>query len=137
MYQIYFLSILTLLLSGITLSFERDRGSARVGSLFNAEVLNRPTFRMVLGLGTFLAGFLRILTVTPGDVPFIGDIVPAITGLLLGAVLIVDYYRSRSTVESAFVDTVHRIFVRNGSRYGVIGIVVAVLHFLFHRGLLL
>jgi len=137
MYQIYLLSIVTLLLSGVTLSYERLRDSVGIDSILNVAVIEKPTYRMVLGVVTLLVGFFQFLTVAPGDVPVVGDLVPAVTGVLLGLILLVEYYQSKSNVESAFVSTVSRVFVRNGSNFGLIGILVALLHFLFNRVLFL
>jgi len=137
MYQIYLLSIVTLLLSGVTLSYERLRDSVGIDSILNVAVIEKPTYRMVLGVVTLLVGFFQFLTVAPGDVPVVGDLVPAVTGVLLGLILLVEYYQSKSNVESAFVSTGSRVFVRNGSNFGLIGILVALLHFLFNRVLFL
>ena len=58
-------------------------------------------------------------------------------GLVLGGILALDYYRAKSTVETPLVETLDRLLVKNGSNFGIIGIVVAFLHFLFHRVLFL
>lgn len=137
MYQIYLLSIVTILLSGITLAYDRLRQSLGIGALFNEEMFCRPTFRLILGVVTLLVGFFQFLTVAPGDVPVVGDLVPAVTGLVLGGILALDYYRAKSTVETPVVETLDRVLVKNGSNFGIIGIVVAFLHFLFHRVLFL
>ena len=137
MYQIYLLSVVTILLAGITLAFDRLQQSLRIGSFFNAEAFTRPTFRLVLGVVTFLVGFFQFLTVAPGDVPVVGDLIPAVTGLLLGGILVVEYYHGKSTVDSPFVERLDRVLVKNGSNFGVIGIIIALLHFVFHRVLFL
>ena len=137
MYQIYLLSIVTILLSGIALAYDRLQQSLRIGSLFNEEMLSGPTFRLILGVVTLLVGFFQFLTVAPGDVLVVGDLVPALTGILLGSILAIDYYRERSTVETSLMEALDRVFVKNGSNFGIIGIVVALLHFLFHRVLFL
>jgi len=137
MYQIYLLSVVTLLLSGITLAFERLRETVDAESILNEEAIKRPTYRMILGVVTLLVGFFQFLTVAPEDVPVVGDLVPAVTGILLGGILLVEYYRGRSSVESPFIDTINRVFVENGSNFGLVGIFIALLHFLFHRVLFL
>jgi len=136
-YQIYLLSIVTILLSGIALAFDRLQQSLRIGSLFNGEMFSRPTFRLVLGVVTLLVGFFQFLTVAPEDIPVIGDLVPGVTGIVLGCILAMDYYREKSNVEAPLVEAFDRVFVKNGSNFGIIGIVVALLHFVFHRVLFL
>ena len=137
MYQIYLLSVVTILLSGVALAFDRLQQSLRLASLFNGEAFSQPTFRLVLGVITLLVGFFQFLTVAPGDIPVVGDLIPALTGILLGGILAIDYYREKSTVESPFIERLDRLLVKNGSNFGVIGIVIAVLHFLFNRVLFL
>jgi uncharacterized membrane protein len=137
MYQIYLLSVLTILLSGVALAFDRLQQALPRFSLFNDEALSSPTFRLVLGVTTILVGFFQFLTVAPGDIPVVGDLIPALTGIVLGGILAFDFYREKSTVESPLVEKLDSLLVKNGSNFGVIGIVIAVLHFLFHRVLFL
>ncbi|MEE8440400.1 MAG: hypothetical protein V3S41_01670 [Spirochaetia bacterium] len=112
MYQIYLLSIVTILLSGIALAYDRLQQSLKIGSLFNDEMFSRPTFRLVLGVVTLLVGFFQFLTVAPGDVLVVGDLVPALTGILLGSILAIDYYRERSTVETSLMEALDRCLSR-------------------------
>ena len=137
MYQIYFLSIVTVVLSGVALAFERLDERLHIGSLFNAALFTSAGFRLGLGVVTVLVGIFQFLTVAPGDVPVVGDLIPAIAGIVLGGILMVEYYQAKSTVEDGFMSAVDRIFVRNASNFGVIGIIIAALHFLFHRVLFL
>lgn len=137
MYQIYLLSIVSILLSGVALAFERLNERIRIGLFFNQELFSSINFRLGLGLVTVLVGIFQFLTVAPGDIPVVGDLIPAVTGIVLGGILIVQYYQAKSTVESGVVSTVDRIFVKNASNFGVIGIVIAFLHFLLHRVLFL
>ena len=137
MYQIYLLSVVTILLAGVALADERLQTSLRLSSFFNGEAFGQPTFRLVLGVVTLLVGFFQFLTVAPGDIPVVGDLIPAITGILLGGILVIGYYREKSTVESPAIEKLDALFVKNGSNFGVIGIAIAILHFLFHRVLFL
>ena len=137
MYQIYFLSITTILLAGVALAFERLNERVRIGSFFNVELFSSINFRLGLGVVTLLVGIFQFLTVAPGDIPVVGDLIPALTGIFLGGILIVQYYQAKATVESGFVTTLDRIFVQNASNFGVIGIIIAVIHFLLHRVLFL
>jgi hypothetical protein len=137
MYQIYFLSIITILLSGVALAFERLDARIRIGALLHAEFFDRITFRLGLGVVTALVGVFQILSVAPGDVPVVGNLIPAVTGIVLGLILALQYYQAKSTVEGGFLGALDRIFVKNASNFGVLGIIVALLHFFFHRVLFL
>lgn len=131
MIQIYLLSVLTNLLAGAVLSIDGDEDGRRIASLLNREVLTAPVFRLVLGFTTFLIGFFKFLSVTHGDVPVVGDLIPAFSGVILGMILLVLYYRERADVSSPALDTVDRLFVSNRVMFGTGGVLIAVLHFLF------
>jgi len=137
MIKIYFLSILTNLLSGLALSSDHysDRfpGFGAVRDFFSGK----PGLRVGIGVVSFLTGFLKLLTVTKGDVPVVGDLLPALTGLILGVSLIFDRYKEKSTVPSKALETADKLLLRHKSIYGSVGIVVAFLHFLMPRIILL
>lgn len=137
MYQFYFLAVITNVVAGAALSSNGMDEKLRLSSLFNRELLNQTGFRVGLGILTFVVGIFKFLTVNPDDVPVVGDIVPAVSGLLLGTILTLEYYKGRSDVSSPFVDTLQRILGNNSASFGVGGIVVGTLHFLFPRLLFL
>ena len=137
MIQIYLLSVLTNLLSGLILSAEhyseRFPGFASVRDFF----AGKPGVRVAVGIITFLTGFLKLLTVTKGDVPVVGDFFPALSGLILGLSLLFDRYKEKSTVESKALERADALLLRHKSIYGSVGIVIAALHFLMPRIVLL
>ena len=130
MIQIYFISILSNLLSGLILSShhysERFPGFSSVRDFF----VGKPGLRVTIGIIAFLTGFLKLLTVTKGDVPVIGDLLPALSGLILGAGLLFERYKEKSTVETKTLETVDKLLLRNKTIFGSVGVIIAVLHFL-------
>ena len=130
MIQIYFLSILSNVLAGLILSAghysEKFSGFGAVRDFFSGK----PGFRVAIGVIAFLTGFLKLLTVTKGDVPVVGDLLPALTGLILGLGLLFERYKEKSTVSSKTVETADKLILRHKTVYGSIGIIVAALHFL-------
>ena len=137
MYQVYFLSVVTLVLASVALGYDRLDERLHVGSFFNETIFKNLSFQLGLGIVTALVGFFQLLTVAEGDVPVVGDLIPALTGLALGGTLIVVYYKEKSTVESGTLDRLDKVFVQNASNLAYVGLAVAVLHFLLHRVLLL
>jgi hypothetical protein len=135
MRQFYFLSIVTNLLAGFVLVADRLERYPFVLSIRNS--IERPGFRLGLGLAAFVVGFFKLLTVTYGDVAVVGDLVPAFSGLALGWTLLVEYYKGRTSVPSDTLDAMDRIFVGNRFVFGIAGIASAVLHFFFPAVLLL
>jgi len=135
MLQFYFLSIALNVLAGYILITGDEGGVLEFKSGFS---LKDETFRFVVGILSVVTGLLKILSPIEGDVPVVGDLIPAITGLVCGFILIFEYYRNRSSLEaSEHTERVDRILVSNKKIIGVAALVVAVLHFLFPKVLLL
>jgi len=135
MLQFYFLSVLLNALAGYILISGDDVGVLEFKSSFS---LKDETLRLVTGILSVVTGLLKILSPVEGDVPVVGDLVPAITGFLAGFVLIFEYYRGRTSLEiTANVDRIDRILVSNKKIIGVAAIIAAGLHFLFPKVLLL
>lgn len=130
MYQFFFLSIVTNLLAGVTLAYDRIDEKVNLSALFNPVLFQNSGFRLSLGLVTFVMGFLKLLSVTPGDVPVVGDLFPAVAGMLAGFSLAFQYYRERSEVESATAESLDRVFGRKSAILGIVAIVAGLLHFL-------
>ncbi|MFW5742126.1 MAG: hypothetical protein ACOCW3_02785 [Spirochaetota bacterium] len=137
MYQVYLLSIVTLILSSVSLGFEQLEERLRVGSFFNANLMTSQGFRFGLGVVTALVGLFQFLSVHPDDTIILGNLVPAAAGMVLGGTLVLGYYREKSTVESAFVDRLDRVFLKNEANFSYLGLLIAILHFFFHRVLFL
>ncbi|MCL2374085.1 MAG: hypothetical protein FWC65_02430 [Treponema sp.] len=136
MLQFYFLSIAMNALAGyILLKGDDDDGLVVFKGGFSFK---NDTFRLVVGIVAALTGLMKILSVIEGDVPVIGDLFPAMAGLLAGFLLIFEYYRTRASAEAVDgVDKIDRLLVANKKVIGGAAIVAAVLHFLFPTVLLL
>ena len=137
MYQIYFLSIVTTLLAGVALAYDRLDERVKIGSFFGETVFRSLGFRLGLGIVSMAVGVFQFLTVAPGDVRVVGDLIPAITGIVAGGMLVLQYYQEKTTLESRFLETMDRLLLRNASNIGVLAILIGVLHFFFHRVLFL
>ncbi|MBP5157531.1 MAG: hypothetical protein K6G18_07060 [Treponema sp.] len=103
-------------------------------SLENFSVFNNRVFRLVTGVLSMFVAIIKLLS--PMDVPFIGDIVPAFAGLLGGFAFLVEYY-AISTDGSSLNETVESIFIDSRKFLGIICLVVGVIHFLIPRVVLL
>ncbi|MDR2740234.1 MAG: hypothetical protein LBB68_10455 [Treponema sp.] len=130
MIQFYFLSILLNGLSGYVLITDSDDGDAGLDTGFRLSFKNE-TCRLILGILTIVIGFLKILSVVQGDVPVIGDLIPALAGFLAGFALVFEYYRSRSTLEPEHTEKIETLLVHNKKWIGLLALVAAGLHFLF------
>ena len=135
MLQFYFLSIVMNALAGYILFAGGNDSPVVFKSGFS---LQNETFRLVVGIASALVGFMKLLSVVEGDVPVIGDLLPALSGFLAGFALIFEYYRGRASVEiPENVGKIDRLLATNKKIIGIAALAAAVLHFLFPRVLLL
>ncbi len=136
MIQFYFLSIVTNLLGGFVLSLDyleqKFPGLVRM----RAAVANNG-FQLIVGILAFIFGILKLLSVTEGDIPVVGDLLPALSGLIIGITLFISYYKARSTVTTETVEKLDSVFMKNKSIIGIAGMVVGILHFIMPRVLFL
>jgi len=135
MLQFYFLSIVLNSLSGYILILGDEDAGLELKSGFS---LKDETFRLVVGILSAVTGLLKLLSAIRGDVPVIGDLIPALMGFLTGFILVFEYYRNRSSLEdSGQSEKIDRILVNNKKIIGIAALVAAALHFLFPGVLLL
>jgi hypothetical protein len=135
MIQFYFLSVLLNAAAGFVLFSNSGEGER---SAIEDEIhfsLQNETFRLILGVLCAITGLLKLLSPVEGDIPVIGDLVPAVAGLAAGFVLLFDYYHGRSFIEEGdgkmkAVITVNRRWI------GFAVMAASVLHF-FVPGVLL
>jgi len=129
MLQFYFLSILFNTATGLVLLVTDGEDRVSEGKL--PVFVFDETFRLVLGILTAVTGFFKLLTAVRGDIPVIGDLLPALAGLAGGFALLYEFYKTRSTVEDIQLPPVVQRIVE-GKRYvGIVSIIAAACHFLF------
>lgn len=136
MMQFYLLSVVMNLLGGYILYSEMkpDKGNPFDGvrAFFREE-----TLRLVVGIMSCVTGLFKLLTVTDGDIPVIGDFSAALAGLLVGFTLVFEFYRKHTTVTSKNAERLEKIFLANKNFVGIAGMCASVVHFLFPRVLFL
>ena len=108
--------------------------SAAKASLENFSLFNNKAFRLVTGVLSMFVAVIKLLS--PMDIPFIGDFIPAFAGLLGGFAFLVEYYEAASD-GSSLNDTVQAIFIDSRKYLGVICLAAGVLHFLLPKVILL
>jgi len=136
MVQLYFLSILCNALSGYVLFAGNDNETTEKTSGF----ANNPTFNLALGILSAVTGVLKLLSPTVDKIPIIGDLVPAITGIAAGLILIFGIYRQNVSLASASTNSLDSLAGTLLSFRKPLGLglfTVALLHFLFPQALFL
>ena len=133
MLLIYLLSVVLNALVGLILSFCQEEAEPGALSLS----LNNETVRLIIGALSFLTGILKILSPVraPGNIPVLGDLLPALVGLAGGFILLFEFYRRKAPDSSVFdfLERVAALIERNRKISGYICIAVAALHAIFYQ----
>ncbi|MDR3338030.1 MAG: hypothetical protein LBT16_12590 [Treponema sp.] len=144
MIQFYLLSILFNAIAGFLLVSESagdtESGEGLSADFGNSKVpvfLKNESFRLILGVLTAVMGLLKILSATQGDIPVIGDIIPAVTGLVAGFILIFEFYHDHSVLEEGRSAGIGSFLLAHKKVAGFAALAAAALHFLFPAVLLL
>ena len=87
--------------------------------------------KLGLAILSFLIGIFKLLSVTRGDVIIVGDLLPALAGLIMGSILALEYYQERSSSETADLGKFSGFLLNTRQTFGLAGIIIAILHFLF------
>jgi hypothetical protein len=138
MLQFYLLSVLMNALAGYILFFGDAGGTLEFRCGFSVK---SETYRLVVGVLSAFTGLFKLLSSIQGDLPLIGDIVPAAAGFLCGFILIFEYYSNRSAdadePEPEYGAKNAGFLIANKKLIGAAAMISAVLHFLFPTVLLL
>lgn len=135
MLQFYFLSVVLNAFAGIVFFFGEENTSLESGFSFS---LKDDTLKFAAGILSAITGLLKILSPIEGDLPVLGDIVPAAVNFLCGFILIFEYYRRRSSIGATEqTDKIDTLLLQNKKIIGFVALAAAALHFLFPKVLLL
>ncbi|MDR2142744.1 MAG: hypothetical protein LBP29_00045 [Treponema sp.] len=134
MLPFYFLTILFNAVSGYVLAFRQEEIREKNGFSLSFD---NEVFRLILGAASIFTGILKILSPVAGNIPVVGDLVPALANLAGGFILVFEYYRKGTTVRSEAVEKTGAIVEKNRKLAGFISLGAAVLHFVFYPVLFL
>ena len=136
--QFYFLSIVCNGLSGYILTQDQDtRETFDYPDAGPVSPLQNETFRLILGALAAAVGLLKLLSPVRGDLLIIGDLIPALLGFAAGFILLFDYYRDRSSLNTEQSDGFAQILAGKRKWIGYTALIAAALHFLFPQALFL
>ena len=133
MVQIYFLLVLLNISTGLVLARSGLKRSLGPWDSWFLPFENK-LIRGLLGVLTFLTGFLGLIFVLPGDQIFLGDLFPSVTALLGGTLLVLEYYHKDPVAEEASeavpeTTKIEDFLVSNKIIIGVVCLTFGLLHF--------
>ncbi|RPJ04145.1 MAG: hypothetical protein EHM28_13965 [Spirochaetaceae bacterium] len=129
MEQLFFLSIVMNTFAGLVV----------VASHFGAKY---PVFKQLdtmsqnIGIRMIIAVVVLVIAVIKLIIPFngfpvIGDLLPTLAGISLAAILLFDYYKSRSDEHTQSFQMIDDVLLKNKFIIGIGAIITSLLHFLF------
>ncbi len=137
MVQIYFLSVLFNLLTGLILSAEFLSDKIKALKSFNEFFKTKQSSLTVISIISMIIGLFKILSCFKGDLPVIGDLLPAFGGLIGGFTLFFMCYKEKAEVSTELTEKIDSIMLNNKALIGICCIVISVLHFIFPAVILL
>lgn len=137
MHQVFFLSVLTNLLSGLALLSVKFSATQAFFRLLS-QILALWKARLLVGVLTLLTGLLSLF-IPAGGFLILGDLLPATSGITLGIALLSDFFRQNTSLPGDKDALPRPEWVSGGYRVtlGTLGILAAALHFFLPERILL
>ena len=126
MVQFYALSVIANLMVGLALCVDPEKGMAYSKA---GDLVKDRTFRFSAGILALVIGIFKLVSPFSGNVPVVGDLFPATCGLVLGAVMLIEFLKDSSGLRSKTLTKLGKYLSRYRRIVGLTGIVSAVLHF--------
>jgi hypothetical protein len=142
MVQIYFLSIVFSGLAGFLFVFADLSEGDSAGNDAKFSSIGSG-FRLIIGILAAVTGILKLLLPMGEEgktgTPILGDLLPALAGLIAGFMLIFGFYRERSPGVDSDEKINHfgEVALHYKKAVGIALLAVALLHFLFPSALFL
>ena len=130
MVQFYFLSIFVNLIGGLLLAGELlNKQFSKLDIL--QELFKAPTYLLSFSIVSAVTGIFKIISVYEGDVPVIGDIIPALISILIAVFLFISWQKSKEQEINTALEKTESLIEKYRNILGIAAIVVSLLHFFF------
>ena len=128
MVQFYFLSIFVNLIGGLLLAGEiLNKQFSKLDIL--QELFKAPTYLLSFSIVSAVTGIFKIISVYNGDVPVVGDIIPALVSILIAVYLFVSWQKSKEQEVNTALEKTDSLIEKYRNILGIAAIVVSLLHF--------
>jgi hypothetical protein len=137
MAQFYLLSVLANMIAGLTLA--GDYLGERLPFLASFKNLRaNKTAQTIVAVVAAAVGIIKLIVLSPGEtIPVVGDLLPALTGILLGAILLIEAYRPTVGRRGESLEKISKTVLTYRVPVGIAGVVIAFVHFLFPGAVIL
>jgi hypothetical protein len=107
---------------------EAGEGNGFFGQL--RRLFEEKSLKFTLGVVSLVIAVLKILGPIQGDVPVIGDLLPALGGLASGTILLFDFFRASSSIQSSTVEKLQGVILDYRKAAGLATAAAGLLHFI-------
>jgi hypothetical protein len=137
MLQFYLLSVLCTLIGSLVLVVGDLSG--KLASLVPLkEVLGGKGTQIIVGFSSLIVGVVKFFVRAPWDaVAVVGDLLPALVGIGVGLALLTDFFREKVGESSEVVEKAKNLTSVYHIPLGIVGLITAILHFLFPNTVIL
>ena len=133
MIQFYLLSVMLNVLSGYALAARRDESPSAIVRGARLVIADKG-LRMALAVLSIAVGVLKLFFALRGDIPVIGDFLPATAGIVVGSALFLDVSdeeRLPFMKQGSLAAVVEKFLVSYKISIGYAGMLAGLIHFLF------
>lgn len=132
MYQVFFFSVLLNLVAGYILIAKEPKEV--LGFTLDIDQWKKGSKSLIMAILLFTTAVFQLLSVTRGNIPLVGDVIPVLLLALAGLIFLLRYSGNRGS--EAEIKQEPSIFKYAGY-IGYANIIAGVLHFFFHPVLFL
>jgi hypothetical protein len=137
MAQFYLLSVLSNIVAGLPLAGDYLGEKLPFLASFKNLRANKAG-QTVVAIVALVVGVIKLIVPSPGEsVPVVGDILPALAGILLGAILLIEAYRPVVESRGESIEKISKTVLTYRVPAGIAGVAIALVHFLFPGAVIL
>jgi len=130
MAQFYLLSVLSNIVAGLTLAGDYLGEKMPFLASFKNLRANR-TATVTIAIVTLLIGIIKLIVLSPGaTIPVVGNLLPALSGIAIGAILLVEVFRQKVESQGEQLKKISTTVLSYRVPMGIAGAVIGFLHFL-------
>ena len=141
--QIYFLTVLANILAGLVIANSFLKEKIKGFDKFS-DMLENRTFKLWLGIAVAVIGILSFFKFGEKDIVIIGDLLPSLSSLFCGFVLISQYIAVKSEGDdsvseevSGFFKSVSALSEKYNAIIGITAIIIGILHMILPSAVIL
>lgn len=135
MIQFYLLSVVFNTITGLVLINNKTLSNAVNTSDSKNPFYEAKNFLLILGILTAFTGFMKLLLVMDSNVVILGDLLPAIAGLVGGAIILFDFYKESTSVSFEVHPIIEKITTIGRKYIGIACLIIAFFHFILPQAL--